>query len=268
MPSFKIAALGAAAALAGAASSAHAAAIDFSTLQLNGFATATATALRLTDGANLADQNDPDSNIGEASSAFIATAFSTNSTFTTSFNVTMTNTGFSPLADGITFLIQNDPAGAAAVGGGGGGVGANGLANNIGVGLQSWDNNRVSIFTDGAIDGGPIHNFNLGDQDDQLDVTIAYDGANLSYSVFNHATGLSISDSQAFDLSSLGPTAYFGFTGGTGLSYSIQDVTNWDLTVNARTGAVPEPATWAMMLAGFGGLGALLRRRRATLVGA
>jgi hypothetical protein len=27
--------------------------------------------------------------------------------------------------------------------------------------------------------------------------------------------------------------------------------------------AVPEPATWAMMLGGFGGLGALLRRRRA-----
>lgn len=27
--------------------------------------------------------------------------------------------------------------------------------------------------------------------------------------------------------------------------------------------AVPEPATWAMMLAGFGGLGALMRRRRA-----
>ncbi len=30
--------------------------------------------------------------------------------------------------------------------------------------------------------------------------------------------------------------------------------------------AVPEPATWAMMLLGFGGLGALLRRRR-TLAG-
>jgi len=28
-------------------------------------------------------------------------------------------------------------------------------------------------------------------------------------------------------------------------------------------GGVPEPATWAMMLAGFGGLGAMMRRRRA-----
>ena len=31
-------------------------------------------------------------------------------------------------------------------------------------------------------------------------------------------------------------------------------------------GVVPEPATWAMMLVGFGGLGAMLRRRRAQSV--
>jgi hypothetical protein len=31
---------------------------------------------------------------------------------------------------------------------------------------------------------------------------------------------------------------------------------------SVASGAVPEPATWAMMLVGFGGLGTLLRRRR------
>lgn len=31
---------------------------------------------------------------------------------------------------------------------------------------------------------------------------------------------------------------------------------------NAVTGAVPEPATWAMMLLGFGGMGVALRRRK------
>ncbi|MGH7017613.1 MAG: PEPxxWA-CTERM sorting domain-containing protein, partial [Caulobacteraceae bacterium] len=30
--------------------------------------------------------------------------------------------------------------------------------------------------------------------------------------------------------------------------------------------AVPEPATWALMLAGFGGLGWALRRRRAATI--
>ncbi|MGZ3376092.1 MAG: PEPxxWA-CTERM sorting domain-containing protein [Phenylobacterium sp.] len=35
-----------------------------------------------------------------------------------------------------------------------------------------------------------------------------------------------------------------------------------DITYNGGAG-VPEPAAWAMMLAGFGGLGAVMRRRRA-----
>ena len=36
-----------------------------------------------------------------------------------------------------------------------------------------------------------------------------------------------------------------------------------DLTLRPLQGAVPEPAAWAMMVVGFGGLGAVLRRRRA-----
>ncbi len=241
-------------------SAAHAALIDFSTMQLNGVATATPTMLRLTNGANLMDPDDPDSNIGLASSAFIGTTFSSDITFTTSFTFMLTNSGFDPQGDGITFLVQNDPSGASAVGGGGGGVGANGLASNIGVGFQSWDNNRASIFTDGSIAGGPIHNFSLGDQNDTVDVTVTYDRSNFSFTAFNHSTGLSISDSQAFNLASLGPTVYIGFTGATGLSHSIQDVTNWDLRVGP--GVVPEPGTWALMITGFGAAGGMLRHRR------
>ena len=40
----------------------------------------------------------------------------------------------------------------------------------------------------------------------------------------------------------------------------------WDnLTYSAANGGVPEPATWGLMLMGFGGLGAMLRRRRVAL---
>ena len=256
-------AFGTAIMLASLATSARATAIDLTTLHLNGSAAVAGTSLRLTNGSNLADPNDPNSNIGEVGSAYIGTSFSSNMTFTSTFSFTLTNTGFSPLADGITFIVQADPAGLDAAGGGGGGVGANGLANNIGVGFQSWDNNRASIFTNGGIDGGPIHNFNLGDQDDQVDVTVTYDGTNFSFSAVNHSTmDTLISGAQAFDLTSLGPQVYLGFTGGTGLSYSVQDITSWDLTTQAGA-AVPEPASWAIMLLGFGGLGAVLRRRRA-----
>lgn len=247
---------------------AHAAPVDLSTLQLNGSAAlASPTVLRLTNGPNLADPDDPFSNIGMAGSAFIGTAFSSNITFTSSFTFTLANTGFDPLADGITFLIQNEGDGAAALGGGGAGVGASGLTNNVGIAFQSWDNNHASIFTNGDVSGGtqPLGNFNLGDQSDLVDVTVAYDGLTLSYTAFNHATMLGISDSFAFNLASLGPQVYFGFTGGTGLSHSIQDVSAWDLDVRPGVAGVPEPASWALVIAGFGGMGAVLRRRRGLL---
>jgi hypothetical protein len=40
---------------------------------------------------------------------------------------------------------------------------------------------------------------------------------------------------------------------------------NYRLTVSALTSAVPEPASWAMMIAGFGVVGGALRRRRVSV---
>ena len=39
---------------------------------------------------------------------------------------------------------------------------------------------------------------------------------------------------------------------------------NSTLRISAASGAVPEPATWAMMMLGFGAMGATLRRRKTT----
>lgn len=53
--------------------------------------------------------------------------------------------------------------------------------------------------------------------------------------------------------------------GGWWFAADVTDGTN-TFNVAARDAfGVPEPATWAMMLVGFGGLGALLRRRRTAL---
>lgn len=50
----------------------------------------------------------------------------------------------------------------------------------------------------------------------------------------------------------------------SGLSYTDGTALNLDFTfARDGTGAVPEPATWAMMIVGFGLVGAVSRRRRA-----
>lgn len=43
----------------------------------------------------------------------------------------------------------------------------------------------------------------------------------------------------------------------------FDDIRQIDIDAGVMTGAVPEPATWAMMLAGFGLMGAGMRRRKA-----
>ena len=57
-----------------------------------------------------------------------------------------------------------------------------------------------------------------------------------------------------------------GFTSGTTYSFNLGTYfTNpgfSHITVYDRTGPVPEPATWAMMLLGFGGIGMAMRRSR------
>jgi hypothetical protein len=55
-----------------------------------------------------------------------------------------------------------------------------------------------------------------------------------------------------------------------GQSYTLKfqghasaDETGFIDAISANVAGVPEPASWALMLGGFGGLGAMLRRRRA-----
>ena len=66
-------------------------------------------------------------------------------------------------------------------------------------------------------------------------------------------------DNGAFTFDSL--TTSFEITelsGPASLDYSLITY-----TLFSPNGAVPEPATWAMMIIGFGGVGAMVRRRRA-----
>jgi hypothetical protein len=57
-----------------------------------------------------------------------------------------------------------------------------------------------------------------------------------------------------------------------GFWFSADVVTNTGATFNIaardafRVGVVPEPATWAMMIIGFGAAGSVLRRRRTVAI--
>jgi hypothetical protein len=96
------------------------------------------------------------------------------------------------------------------------------------------------------------------------------DGAVLTVDGFGtvvNAPGPTSFSNSPFIINNPGPAENVGFT----LLYSECCGAPADLlfTVNnVSPGGVPEPATWAMMLVGFGGLGAMLRRRRSVALAA
>ena len=70
-------------------------------------------------------------------------------------------------------------------------------------------------------------------------------------------------------LSLVGTKVTFGFSDSSSKVYSFVDdaADGAGLKLNLSS-AVPEPATWAMMIAGFGMIGAMVRRRRAAALAA
>jgi hypothetical protein len=65
-------------------------------------------------------------------------------------------------------------------------------------------------------------------------------------------------DNAVFGFTNIAPA--YAITGG-----QLRDFAAGNLT-GSFAGAIPEPGTWALMILGFGGAGAMLRRRRQSLV--
>ena len=64
-------------------------------------------------------------------------------------------------------------------------------------------------------------------------------------------------NSLTFNYKALPGPAHAGFQGTGDEGWGLRDI-----VVTQASGGVPEPASWALMLTGFGGLGAVLRRSR------
>ncbi len=167
----------------------------------------------------------------EAGSAFYATPVNVQA-FTTDFTFQLSN----PAADGISFTIQN--VSPSALGNGGGGLGYATIANSVAIKFDLHDNggegtNSTGLYTGGASPTVPAVNLAGTGIDlhsgDSMDVHITYDGINLALTLTDTLTLASWSNSWPINIPSTvgSPTAYVGFTGGTGSTTASQKVTAW-----------------------------------------
>ncbi len=271
----KIGLLGAAAALALVASPALATTIvfnDFSSttgLQLNG------AAASASDGSRAVLRVTP-SNYNQAGSVFstnpitLGADVSFSTRFTFNFNNQL-NGG----ADGIVFTVQTNSNN---VGGLGGGIGYQGVSNSVGIEFDNWynsgydiDDNHVGIDLGGNIASvlSTTSPFALdGGQD--LTAWVDYNGATNLLEVRMASSNIRpVAALLSYNVNLAGvlgtPNAFVGFTSGTGAAAANHDIVNWEFrsTYSPISGGVPEPATWAMMIVGFGMVGGLARRRGA-----
>ena len=99
-----------------------------------------------------------------------------------------------------------------------------------------------------------------------------YGSGTLFYSLLNN--GVEVATGAAGPVS--GSLRYYGFSGGGfdevrlqnhfggGFNASTYEAGAYD-SIAISTGSVPEPATWAMMIIGFGAAGSMIRRRKAVI---
>lgn len=205
---------------------------DFSSvadLSLNGSASQSNNLLQLTPLVN-----------NQAGSAFFDTAVSiaNDAHFRAQFSFDMT--GGVAGADGLTFTLQADPAGAAALGGTGGGLGFDGIANAVAVEFDTWqnpgevNNNHIAVIAGSTTNslrlGSPSSNLNDGNR---YWAWVEYNGTSDVLAVYFSPTATKPTEallSTNVDLESVvGPNAFFGFTAGTGGANNAHRIYDWTM---------------------------------------
>ena len=173
--------------------------------------------------------------------------------FSTNFLFQLSN----PLADGITFTIQN--AGLTALGPSGGGLGygpddlggTGGIAKSVAIKFDLYSNNgeggdSTGLYTNGvspttpAIDmtssGLNLHSGNA------ISAALVYDGTKLTLTLTDGVANKTFTTSWTVNIPQIvgGNTAFVGFTGGTGGLAASQKILTWSFTSTA--GAPPPTA--------------------------
>jgi hypothetical protein len=144
-------------------------------------------------------------------------------------------------ADGMAFILQNDPRGAGALGtdfaqNGGTGLGYEGISPSAAVEFNFYGNDPphvpgTNFATDGSVGSyNPTGDVTLGNGDN-IQVVLSYDGNILTETLTDLTNGATYSTSYTgIDLSDIvgSNSAYVGFSAGTGLDSSTQTVSNFN----------------------------------------
>ena len=213
---------------------------------------------------------------GQAGSAYALTpvALDSNHSFTSEFTFQLS--GSSDGADGITFVIQNDLNGIDAVGASGNGLGYEGIASSLAIAFDTYDptfgqgpNLNILRILENGVTGDAQSNgvgdlagisqtvgFELNNGAEYF-ARIVYDGVSDLLQVFltdNLGVGFGAPFlERTIDLEALlGPSAFMGFTGGTGGLSNTQDILAWSLTTDSS--GVPEPMSALLLMLGLLGI--------------
>jgi hypothetical protein len=136
-------------------------------------------------------------------------------------------------ADGMAFVVQNNPNGAAALGGAGGGFGYNGMTNSAAVEFNIFANNGVGFaMRTNGVTGTPYSSaspVNLA-SGDPINVTLLYANGVLSMTLTDVVAAAGFTFSTNLNIVSAVGTnvAYVGFTGGAGSVTSMQTISNFN----------------------------------------
>ena len=209
---------------------------DFSSaanLNFNGNASQAGNVLQLTPNSN-----------NQVGSAFFdqAIPLAADASFRTAF-------GFQILggngADGFTFTVQNDPAGADAIGALGSALGYEGISNSIAVEFDTYknsgvefNNNHIAVVSGTVTNelglGVPDFDLNSGNEyyawvdyngvSDVLAIYVSTDSTKPEFALFKTTVDLELA---------VGSEAYFGFTAATGGFVNAHQITSWTLDQQA-----------------------------------
>ena len=202
------------------------------TMTFNGSTGLDDTRLQLTSGV-----------ANQAGTAFYNTPLNIQS-FTTDFSFQLSNAG----ADGITFTIQSNSPTALGPSGGGLGYGPDapggtgGIPNSVAIKFDTYSNqgespNSTGLYLNGASPTIPAIDLTSSGIDlhsgSNFSVHLAYDGTNLSMTLSDPVSGHTFTTTWQVNIPAAvgGPSAFVGFTGGTGGLTSSQKITTWTFSV-------------------------------------